>query len=103
MFALAPNDTFGTDRHWRGTTSATWGTGTNWDTAAPGSTDNAVFDTTFTNQPNLAAITTIGGLWMTGSVGQNVTISGSTLTLQGNTINGPAGLGILVDNAAGIT
>ncbi|MEY2493084.1 MAG: hypothetical protein QOH24_2035 [Verrucomicrobiota bacterium] len=40
---------------------------------------------------------------MTGSLGQNVTISGSTLTLQGNTINGTAGLGILVDNANAFT
>ena len=40
---------------------------------------------------------------MTTGVGQNVTISGSTLTLQGNTINGTAGLGILVDNANAYT
>src|SRR5437879_159820 len=42
---------------------------------------------------------------MTGSVGQNVTISdsGFTLTLQGHTINGTAGLGILVDNANAFT
>lgn len=40
---------------------------------------------------------------MTGSIGQNVTLSGSTLTLQGNTINGTAGLGILVDNANAFT
>ncbi len=37
---------------------------------------------------------------MTGAVGQNVTISGSgTLKLGGGTINGTAGLGILIDNA----
>ena len=37
---------------------------------------------------------------MTGSVGQNVTISstGGVLTLNGNTINGIANLGILIDN-----
>src|SRR5207237_5602198 len=42
---------------------------------------------------------------MTGSVGQNVTISdsGFTLTLNGNTINGTAGLGILIDNASAFT
>src|ERR1043166_657769 len=36
---------------------------------------------------------------MTVNIGQNTTVSGSTLTLQGNTINGTAGLGILIDNA----
>ena len=41
---------------------------------------------------------------MTGSVGQNVTIGGTfALTLNGNTINGTAGLGILVDNANAFT
>lgn len=92
-----------TDRHWTGTTDGTWGTSTNWDTGLPGVSDNAVFDSTFTNQPNLVAATTVGGLWMTGNIGQNVTISGSTLTLQGNTINGTAGLGILIDNANAFT
>ncbi len=50
----------------------------------------------------------IGGIWMTGSVGQNVTIGagGGTLTLNGNTIpttGGTAGLGILIDNANAYT
>src|SRR6266446_8172877 len=101
-----PQLVFGTDRHWTGATNTTWSTSTNWDTLPPGgTTDNAVFDGTFTNnnQPNLTATTTAGGLWMTGNVGQNVTISGLTLTLQGNTINGTAGLGILMDNANAFT
>jgi autotransporter-associated beta strand protein len=101
---LAPQLVFGTDRHWTGATNTTWGTSTNWDTAPPGgTTDNAVFNSTFTNQPNLGATATAGGLWMTGSVGQNTTITGNTLTLQGNTINGTAGLGILMDNANAFT
>jgi len=95
---------FGTDRHWTGFTNTTWSTTTNWDTIPPsGAADNAVFDGTFNNQPNLTSTTTAGGLWMTGNVGQNVTISGLTLTLQGNTINGTAGLGILMDNANAFT
>src|SRR6266446_3466762 len=101
-----PQLVFGTDRHWTGATNTTWSTSTNWDTIPPsGTADNAVFDGTFTtgNQPNLTATTTAGGLWMTGSIGQNVTISGLTLTLQGNTINGTAGLGILMDNANAFT
>ena len=42
---------------------------------------------------------------MTGSVGQNVTISASSgvLTLSGNTINGTANLGILIDNTNAFT
>ena len=92
-----------TDRHWTGTANTTWGTSTNWDTGVPGSSDNAVFNSTFSNQPSLAATATVGGLWITGSVGQNITISGSTLTLNGNTINGTSGLGILVDNSNAFT
>jgi fibronectin-binding autotransporter adhesin len=104
FWLFTPPLAFGTDRHWTGATNNTWGTNTNWDTGPPGGTsDNAVFNSTFTNQPNLAATATAGGLWMTGNVGQNVTISGSTLTLQGNTINGTAGLGILMDNANAFT
>jgi fibronectin-binding autotransporter adhesin len=93
-----------TDRIWTGATNMTWGTSTNWNTTPPGGTsDNSVFNGTFTNQPNLGSTATAGGLWMTGSVGQNVTVSGSTLTLQGNTIGGTAGLGILMDNANAFT
>lgn len=94
-----------TDISWTGATDTTWGTNGNWlGGTQPGSTDNAVFNRTFSNQPNLTANKTIGGIWMTGSIGQNVTISGaSTLTLNGNTINGTAGLGILIDNANAFT
>ncbi|HZE57634.1 MAG TPA: autotransporter-associated beta strand repeat-containing protein [Chthoniobacterales bacterium] len=93
-----------TDKTWSGGTSV-WATGTNWSGGiAPGNTDNAVFSSTFSNQPTLGATATVGGLWMTGSVGQNVTIGGTfALTLNGNTINGTAGLGILVDNANAFT
>ena len=93
------------DTHWTGNTDTTWGTSTNWDNGVPsGNTVNAVFNTTFTlgHQPTLTANpSTFGGIWMTTGVGQDVTIGGSTftLTLNGNTINGTAGLGILIDNA----
>src|SRR5438445_4575066 len=107
FWLFTPQLVFGIDKHWTGTTNTTWGTGTNWLEGSPpgGSTDNAVFDRTFTNnnQPTLGGTTTAGGLWMTGNVGQNVTISGVTLTLAGNTINGTAGLGILMDNANAFT
>src|SRR6266404_4933949 len=107
FWLFTPQLVFGIDKHWTGTTNTTWGTGTNWfEGSAPGgSTDNAVFDRTFTNnnQPTLGATATAGGLWMTNNVGQNVTISGSTLTLSGNTINLIPGLGILMDNANAFT
>ncbi len=105
LLLLAVTSASATDKIWTGATNAVWGTGSNWTGSNPTSGDNAVFNSTFANQPNLGAAATAGGIWMTGSIsiGQNVTISGSTLTLQGNTINGTAGLGILVDNANAFT
>lgn len=95
---------FATDKYWTGTTNTTWGTNTNWTGNAPSAGDNAVFNGTFTNgnQPNLTGNTSAGGIWMATGVGQDVTVSASsgTLTLQANTINGTAGLGILVDNTS---
>jgi autotransporter-associated beta strand protein len=89
-----------TDQHWTGTVTTTWNLDLNWNSqTVPTSADNAVFDTTFSNQPSVTVATSVGGLWMTGSVAQNVIISGATLTLNGNTINGTSGLGILVDNS----
>lgn len=103
---FTPQLSFGTDRHWNGNTNTTWGTNTNWDTGAPSAGDNAVFNNNFTtsNQPTLTGNASAGGIWMATGVTQNVTISGSgTLTLQGNTINTIAGLGILVDNTNAFT
>jgi fibronectin-binding autotransporter adhesin len=96
------------DRSWTGGFSTTWGNGLNWSGGVvPGAGDNAVFNGTFTfgRQPNLTASATVGCLWMTTGVGQNVTVSASagTLTLAGNTINGIANLGILVDNTNAFT
>ena len=93
------------DISWNGGFNAAWGTKQNWSTnSVPSSTDNAKFNSTFTNQPNVSSSATIGGIWMTTGVGQNVTIGGaSTLTLAGNTINGTAGLGLLVDNTSAFT
>src|SRR2546423_8014436 len=99
-----PQLVFGTDKSWSGLSNTTWNTGANWvGGSAPASGDNALFDSGFSNQPNLTGNTTVGGIWMKGSVLQDVTISGSsnTLTLNGNTINGIANLGILIDSTAG--
>lgn len=105
LLFLAPQLVFGADTVWTGATNTTWSTSTNWTGGVPGAADNAVFNSTFSNQPNLTGNRSTGGIWMTGSVGQNVTISGgsNTLTLHGNTINGTAGLGILIDNANAFT
>jgi autotransporter-associated beta strand protein len=104
---FSPQLIFGANREWIGGTNATWSTSTNWNgNAVPGGPDTAVFDTTLANQPNLTANAPVGGLWMTGNVAQSVTISanaGSTLTLQGATINGTAALGILIDNTNAYT
>src|SRR5687768_132773 len=104
ILLVAPQQLFATDRAWNGG-STVWGTAANWSGGlVPGATDNAVFNSTFLNQPTLGSNATVGGLWMTGSVGQNVTIGGTfALTLNGNTINGTAGRGILVDNANAFT
>src|SRR5205823_8483128 len=94
------------DKSWSGGSSTTWGTAGNWvGGVLPGSTDNAVFNSTFGNQPVVGTNTTIGGIWMTGSIGQNFSISGATktITLAGNTINGTPNLGILLDNANAFT
>lgn len=101
------SESFGlaTDKVWTGGHDTNWSMNNNWTGNAPSAGDNAVFNSTFSNQPNLTGNTSVGGIWMTGSIGQNVTISASsgTLTLQGNTINGTTGLGILIDNGNAFT
>jgi autotransporter-associated beta strand protein len=94
---------------WTGLTTTSWNLATNWSSlTVPGASDNAVFNGTFIlgNQPQVTASATVGGLWMTTGVGQNVTLSSSIaniLTLNGNTINGIPNLGILVDNSSAFT
>ena len=92
------------DRAWTGTVNSDWGTIGNWAGGVPAANDNAVFNSAFTNQPDIIGNKSAGGLWMTGAVAQNVTIGGAgVLTLAGNTINGIGGLGILVDNNSPFT
>ncbi len=84
---------------WTGGTNTTWSTSTNWSPAGPpGAADTAVFNGAFSNQPNLTAAATVGSLFMTDPVAQNVTVTGSALT-----INGVAGSGILINNTNAFT
>jgi autotransporter-associated beta strand protein len=94
-----------TDKIWTGGTSTQWNSNGNWTGNAPAAGDNAKFNGTFTNQPNLTGNASVGGIWMTSGIGQNVTISGGSniLTLQANTINGTGGLGILIDSPNSFT
>ena len=106
ILILAASSAYAVDRSWTGATDTTWSTGTNWSGGkAPGGPDNAKFDGSFTNQPNLTGAATVGGLWIATGVGQGVTISGgaNVLTLNANTINGTSSLGILIDNSSAYT
>jgi autotransporter-associated beta strand protein len=102
---LISQSAFATDRSWAGASSTVWATSGNWSpSGVPTSTDNALFSTAFTSQPSLTASAIVGGLWIKTGVTKSAVISaGSTsyvLTLNGNTINGVAGRGILVDNTS---
>lgn len=83
-----------TDNPWTGATSTDWGNNGNWTGGKPGGGDSAVFNSTFSNQPIVGNGQTVGAVHMTGSIGQNVTISGAGQL----TINAISGAGILVDN-----
>jgi autotransporter-associated beta strand protein len=101
---LIGQSAFATDRSWTGA-STVWATSSNWSpSGVPTSTDNALFSAAFTNQPSLTASTTVGGLWIKTGVTKSAVISaGSTsyvLTLNGNTISGVTGRGILADNTS---
>jgi fibronectin-binding autotransporter adhesin len=99
LLIARPDHAFAVDKTWTGASSTTWNVNGNWSGNAPSSGDNAVFNSTFSNQPNVNG-NSVGGIWFTGSIGQNTTFAnGGTLIISGNTINGTAGLGILVDNA----
>ena len=104
LLALMPLASFASDTTWTGGSDTTWSNNSNWTGNKPGANDNVLLSQSFTNQPNLTGNTTAGGIWVTGSIGQNTTISGSSvLTLSNNTINGTANLGILIGNANSFT
>jgi autotransporter-associated beta strand protein len=101
---LIVSDGWAATDYWTGNSAVNgnWATTGNWSTGAkPGNTDTAQFDAGFTGsqQPNMAAIATVGGLYLAGGLGKNVTIGGaSILTVNGATLNGNANCGILLDS-----
>src|SRR4051794_24976472 len=100
------HSSFASEKPWSGAQDTRWGNNNNWTGGAPGPGDYARFGTAFTHQPDIQANTTANGIWMSTGVGQNVVISsttGSTLQLNGDTINGTPNLGILVDNTSAFT
>ena len=88
---------------WTGATNSIWNNSTNWSPSGPpGATDTAVFNSAFSNQPNLIADAAVGELHMATGVAQNVTlgsIGAQILTIEGVGI----GTGILIDNASAFT
>ena len=103
--ALAPRANAEVDANfsWTGFTAAGWNNPGNWSPGGgpPGPGDTAVFNQLFINQPNLTTGVSVGTVWMTTGVVQNVTLSGpGTLNLTGL---GMLGTGILVDNTNAFT
>jgi fibronectin-binding autotransporter adhesin len=100
--ALAPRAN-AADFSWTGATNTTWSVSTNWGPAGPpGAADTALFNSAFSNQPNVIAGTVaVGELHMATGVAQNVTLSSSAAQIL--TIEGFDGTGILIDNASAFT
>ena len=106
LTALAPraNAEVDADTSWTGAVDTTWNNAGNWTAGGPPLTiDTAVFNSAFTNQPNVTISRTVGSLHMATGVAQNVTISSSAaqiLTIEGV---GILGTGILIDNTSAFT
>ena len=102
--AVAPRANAEVDANfsWTGVTAAGWNNPGNWSPLGPpGPGDTAVFNQLFINQPNLTTGVSVGTVWMTTGVVQNVTLSGpGTLNLTGLSM---VGTGILVDNPNAFT
>ncbi len=95
------------------TTETVWNPATNnfntpinWSNGLPSATNSAVFNSTFSLQPTLSATGTIAqGIWAATGLGQDVTISATSmsyaLTITGTaTLDGVANAGILLDDSA---
>ena len=89
---------------WNGGTTV-WGTSGNWDGGLPSATVSALFNGTFTNQPQLGATGTAQGIWLATGDAQDVTITGTgatrILNITGTaTLGGQGNAGILLDDSA---
>ena len=90
---------------WTGATPS-WTLNTNWaSNQLPDSTHSALFNSTFSNPPQLTANATAQGLYLTGAAGQDVTVTSDasqrTLTITGNaTLGGQTNAAILLDDPA---
>jgi autotransporter-associated beta strand protein len=105
--AVAPRANAEVDANfsWTGVFNTDWNNSANWSPGGgpPQSLDTALFNGAFINQPNLPIGNSLGTLWMTDGVAQNVTLSstgGASLNISGL---GILGTGILVDNASAFT
>ena len=102
ILALAGHTALAATFTWSGSGAADWGTAGDWvNNALPGAGDVALFSgpSYYNYQPTLAAAYPVGGLWDTGTA--SLTVGGSTLNLNGTTINGNAFTGIEMDPGAG--
>ena len=88
---------------WSGTSSTTWSDTGNWGGGVPSSTVSALFNSTFTRQPNLTAGATAQGIWLASSVGQDVTIGAGSAFILTNTgtatLNSVANAGIYMNDS----
>ena len=91
MFVLTTVQTFAASTSWKGTTSTSWSTSSNWTNGVPTSSVDAILgDASFTggNQPSVNATSTALSLTVGGSVATTLSISSRSLTVSGNiTIN----------------
>ena len=101
LTALAPRAN-AADFSWTGATNTTWSMSTNWSPAGPpGASDTALFNSAFSNQPNVIAASRGRRMHMATGAAQNVTLSNSAAQIL--TIEGLGGTGILIDNASAFT
>ena len=79
---------------WTGATNTIWNTSTNWSPSGPpGAVQTALFNGTFSNQPNVTLSRAVGTLHMATGVAQNVTLSSSAaqiLTIMASVFSVPA-------------
>jgi autotransporter-associated beta strand protein len=88
---------------WSGTTSTDWSVAGNWGSGVPSATISALFNSSFSRQPTLTAISTCQGIWLNNGTAQDVTINAASPQVLTNiasaTLNGVAGVGIMMTDS----